>query len=99
MVNYLIELSGSEHSGFYLSDLNELRKKINFLKASGHNKVMLWGVTFALLEFANNYAPNMENMIIIETGGMKGRGEEIVRADLYEQLMRNLKTSSINHLS
>ena len=96
MVNYLIELSGSEHSGFYLSDLNELRKKISFLRASDNKKIMLWGVTFALLEFANNYAPKMEDMIIIETGGMKGRGEEIVRADLHDQLMRNLHTSSIH---
>ena len=96
MVNYLIELTGSEHSGFYLSDLNALRKKISFLKTSAHKKIMLWGVTFALLEFADNYALNMENMIIVETGGMKGRGEEIVRVDLHEQLLRNLKTLSIH---
>jgi hypothetical protein len=96
MVNYLIELSGSEHSGFYLSDLSELFEKINFLRISEVKNVMIWGVTFALLEFASNYAVNMENMIIVETGGMKGRGEEIVRSDLHEQLFEKLKVSSIH---
>lgn len=95
MVNHLIELTGSEHSGFYLSNIDELRKKINFLRASGRKKIMLWGVTFALLEFACNYAINMEDMIIVETGGMKGRGEEIVRPDLHEQLFQNLQVRSI----
>jgi hypothetical protein len=96
MVNFLIELTGSEHSGFYLSNLNELRNKINFLKTSVSKKIMLWGVTFALLDFACNYPLNMENMIIVETGGMKGRSEEIVRKDLHEQLLQNLKVNSIH---
>jgi phenylacetate-coenzyme A ligase PaaK-like adenylate-forming protein len=96
MVNYLIELTGSEHSGFYLSNLSELYKKINFLQTSEVKKIMLWGVTFALLDFARNHALNMENMIIVETGGMKGRGEEIVRSDLHEQLFEKLKVSSIH---
>lgn len=96
MVNYLIELTGSDHSGFYLSNLNELRKKIDFLKSSTGKTIMLWGVTFALLDFASNYATDMDKMLIIETGGMKGRGEEIVRSDLHEQLFKKLRVSSIH---
>lgn len=96
MVNNLIELTGSEHSGFYLSNLNELKQKISFLRTARGKKIMLWGVTFALLDFAANYAINMENMVIVETGGMKGRGEEIVRTDLHEQLSGHLQVNSIH---
>jgi len=96
MVNYLIELTGSEHSGFYLSNLNELKKKIDFLRTSEVKPIMLWGVTFALLDFADNHTLNMENMIIVETGGMKGRSEEIIRSDLHEQLFEKLHVSSIH---
>jgi hypothetical protein len=96
MVGYLIDLTGSEHSGFYLSNLSELSKKINFLQTTEVKKIMLWGVTFALLDFACNHVLNMENIIIVETGGMKGRGEEIVRSDLHEQLFEKLKVSYIH---
>ena len=96
MVKHLIELTGSEHSGFYLSNLHDLKMKINSLKGSTDKKIMLWGVTFALLDFASNYSVNMNNMIVIETGGMKGRGEEIVRTELHDLLIRNLHTDSIH---
>ena len=96
MVDHLIESTGSEHSGFYLSNLDELREKIEYLGMSQDRTVMLWGVTFALMDFANNYATDMENMIIMETGGMKGRGEEIIRSDLHKQLFSKLKANSIH---
>ena len=96
MVKHLIELTRSEHSGFYLSNLNELKMKIKSLQGFTDEKIMLWGVTFALLDFANNYSLNIENMIVIETGGMKGRGEEIVRTELHEQLIKNLNIDSIH---
>ena len=96
MVKHLIELTGSDLSGFYLSNLSELKMKIKSLMGLTDKKIMLWGVTFALLDFANNYFLNVENMIVIETGGMKGRGEEIVRTDLHEQLIKNLNVHSIH---
>ena len=96
MVKHLIELTGSDHSGFYLSNLNELKSKIKALKGLTDKKIILWGVTFALLDFAHNYSVNMEDMIIIETGGMKGRGEEIVRTEMHEQLIRNFNIDSIH---
>lgn len=96
MVKYLIELTGSEHSGFYLSNLRDLSMKIKFLKGSINKKIMLWGVTFALVELANDFSVNMEDTIVIETGGMKGKGEEIVRTELHEQLIQNLHIETIH---
>lgn len=96
MVKHLIELSRSDHSGFYLSNMRELRTMIKNLQGINDKKIMLWGVTFALLELASNYPLNMDNMIVIETGGMKGKGEEIVRTELHEQLAKNLNIDSIH---
>ena len=96
MVNHLIKLSKSEHSGFYLSNLGELIERITFLKRSSHRKIILWGVTFALLEFAEACPMDLEGAIIIETGGMKGRGEDIVREEMHEILKLGFNLGSIH---
>ncbi len=86
MVNHFIELSGSSDSGFYLNEFELLYNKLRQLKAEG-KKVILWGVTFALLDFAAEYQLNFPELIIMETGGMKGRREELVRSEVHAQLM------------
>ncbi len=96
MVNHLISSSKNASSGFYLQNHEELVEKINGLKASG-KKVILFGVTFALLELAEKF-PNSDwsHVTIIETGGMKGRGKELTRAELHKTLKSALSIKSIH---
>jgi phenylacetate-coenzyme A ligase PaaK-like adenylate-forming protein len=95
MVDNLINLTNSEDSGFYLSNLEELNDKIIELISSSTKKVMLWGVTFALLDYAEKYPMDLKETIIIETGGMKGRGEELVRAEVHEILRQKFNLDNI----
>src|SRR6185295_16568194 len=78
MVNELIQKSGHEQSGFYLY---EYEKLINTLKdlEEKKQKTLLIGVTFALLDLAEKYSFPLTHTVIMETGGMKGRREELLR--------------------
>jgi phenylacetate-coenzyme A ligase PaaK-like adenylate-forming protein len=83
MVEELVRLSSHPESGFYLDEFDKLANTITTLE-SRQQKTLLLGVTFALLDFADyydkhNYAP-LRNTIIMETGGMKGRKEELTRS-------------------
>ncbi len=84
MVQKLIELSKHPKSGFYLHPEKEL---VNYMHESSDKKI-LFGVTFALLDFAEQNI-TLKNTTIIETGGMKGRGEELTRMDLHEKLQNS----------
>ncbi|MEJ0029248.1 MAG: acyl transferase [Bacteroidota bacterium] len=55
-------------------------------------KVILWGVTFALADLAEQHELDLSNCIVFETGGMKGRRKEITRAELHELLGRRFHT-------
>ena len=85
MVNHFIQRTYSEHSGFYLNEFDELQEKLKFLQ-NGNKKVILWGVTFALLDFVERHSLNFPDLIIMETGGMKGRREELVRSEVHAHL-------------
>ncbi len=87
MAAYFIEQSGSVHSGFYLYNHRDLANKLLLLQ-NGNRKVLLLGVTFALLDFAEMQfdLPQMDNLILMETGGMKGRRREMVREEVHEIL-------------
>lgn len=87
MAKHFIERSGSEHSGFYLYNQDELLRKMDLLR-DGHRKVLLLGVTFALLDLAESgrdFFP-MENLLVMETGGMKGRRKEMIREEVHDIL-------------
>ncbi|HEX2606007.1 MAG TPA: acyl transferase [Flavisolibacter sp.] len=85
MVQYLIERSGHPNSGFYLSDFEKLAQTIQ-QQQTKKEKLLLIGVTFALLDFARAYPVKLENAIVMETGGMKGRKKEMIREELYREL-------------
>jgi acyl-CoA synthetase (AMP-forming)/AMP-acid ligase II len=95
MLNQFIEASGSEFSGFYLRDYPRLIKQIERTTLSNERQVMLWGVTFALLELAEKYEVNLSKALVIETGGMKGQREEIIREDLHQRLSRSFGCKEI----
>lgn len=87
MVQHLIENSKHPESGFYLHDLNELAKKLKKLDNSG-KKVLLIGVSFALLDLVEKHQFQLKNTIVMETGGMKGRRKEMIRRELHGTLSK-----------
>jgi hypothetical protein len=80
-----------------LNDLKALVQKVKDLKAQeNRKKIIIWGVSFALLDLAENYKPNFSGCIVMETGGMKGRRKEITREELHKILSDGLKVPIIH---
>ena len=95
MVNELIHKTDNSFSGFYLHDHEKL------YQALVHNEIiqqptLLVGVTFSLLDFAEKYSIKLKNTIIMETGGMKGRREEITREEVHRSLEKKLGVNVIH---
>lgn len=95
MADQLIKLSGHSHSGFYLHNHEKLYQTLV------HNEirkqpVLLIGVTFALLDFAEKYSIELTYTTVMETGGMKGRREEITREEVHTFLKEKLKLQNIH---
>src|SRR5690606_41460492 len=82
-------------SGFYLNNLDELADKLEQLDQAGQN-VLLIGVTYALLDLIERTKFNRSNTLVMETGGMKGRRREMIRAELHEQLCKGFGVQSIH---
>jgi len=85
MTQKLIKLSGHSESGFYLNEYEELKKVLLKLKKQ-KQKTILLGVTYALLDMAERFPVNFPELIIMETGGMKGKRKEMVREELHRVL-------------
>ncbi len=85
MATYFINKSESDHSGFYLDNLEDLVRKLQELKRSD-KKVVLLGVTFALLDLAEKYSLDLSHCLIMETGGMKGKRQELIREEVHRYL-------------
>ncbi|MEX2564965.1 MAG: acyl transferase [Cyclobacteriaceae bacterium] len=84
MVAHFMERSQSDAAGFYLFNHKDLMDNILHLQ-SGKRKVLLIGVTFALLDLAEGTQeePFIPNLMIMETGGMKGRRREMIREEVH----------------
>ena len=95
MVSDLIQLSNHPESGFYLHNYDELIEKIIQLDQSGQN-VILIGVTYALLDLIEKHSFQLENTIIMETGGMKGKRKEMIREELHQELCNGFGVKSIH---
>ncbi|MFA9187278.1 acyl transferase [Flavobacterium sp. FBOR7N2.3] len=95
MVEDLIQLSNHPESGFYLHNHDDLIKKLIELENAGQN-VILIGVTYALLDLIEKEKFNLQNTIIMETGGMKGKRKEMIREELHEQLCDGFGVSAIH---
>ena len=85
MADELILQSGHTVSGFYLNDLQKLQLVLKKLEQQ-QQKTLLIGVTFALLDFAEQYPTQLRYTTIMETGGMKGRRQEMTRQQVQAQL-------------
>ena len=95
MVDDLIRKSKNLESGFYLDNIQELAKKLTELDKNGQ-KILLIGVSFALLDLIEMQQFNLKNTIIMETGGMKGRRKELVREELHATLKNGFGVSKIH---
>jgi hypothetical protein len=95
MVDDLIKQSGHPDSGFYLYNHSDLRQQLLKQQQAG-TPTLLIGVTFALLDFAEQHAINFPELIIMETGGMKGRRKEMIREELHDILCRGFGVNAIH---
>lgn len=95
MVDNLITKSQHPLSGFYLYDFDNLKETLISLE-KGKQKTLLIGVTYALLDFAENFPMKLSHTTIMETGGMKGRRKELTRIEVHEQLKKAFETKEIH---
>jgi hypothetical protein len=90
MVDHLIKLSGS--GGFYLNDYERL---IGDMEADPKPKILL-GVSYALWDMAEQYAPKLCDTVVMETGGMKGRRKELSKGELHAILCQGFGVEHIH---
>ena len=115
MVEHFIKKSGNPNSGFYLDDYEGLAKALEGARRQeiGDRKnrtsnvehqasnILLIGVTFGLLDFAESdidfyFLQNVDNLIVMETGGMKGRRKELLREEVHEILTKAFQVKTIH---
>lgn len=95
MIDTLIKASKQPDSDYFLYNHSELYKLLIQLK-SNKKKTLLIGVTYALLDFINEYKITFPELIVMETGGMKGRRKEMVREEVHDILCKGFGVSHIH---
>ncbi len=95
MVADLIQKSNNHNSGFYLNNMDDLISKLIELN-NNETKVLLIGVTYALLDLIEQHQFTLKNTIIMETGGMKGRRKELIREELHSILCQGFGVDVIH---
>jgi len=91
----MIKQSCNPGSGFFLYNHDELFNKLEE-QQKARKPTLLIGVTFALLDFIDKYALNFPELIVMETGGMKGRRKEMIREELHEKLCKGFGVDNIH---
>ncbi|GAB3333722.1 acyl transferase [Hymenobacter humi] len=88
MVDHFAQQSGQAQPAFFLHDHAALRAALVAAKQVPGRRVMLIGVSYALLDFAaeTGPAPELQDLTVLETGGMKGRRREMIREELHQEL-------------
>lgn len=97
MVDYFIKQTGQQEQGFYLHEHNKLLETLKLARARG-KKVLLIGVSYALLDWAHKLQgqEDFSQVIIMETGGMKGRHREMIREELHAHLKQGFGVTAIH---
>ncbi len=95
MVEDLIEGTNNPDSGFYLYNEDELYQKLIQLQQQKQPTVLI-GVTFALLDFIEKHQISFPELILMETGGMKGRRKEMIREELHQTLCQGFGVPAIH---
>ena len=102
MVQQFIKKTDSKQSNFFLNATDDLLNTLRHLaKQPDGRAVLLWGVTFALLDWAESgidlsFLQQIPNLIVMETGGMKGRRRELLREEVHQILTKAFGTSAIH---
>lgn len=94
MCEHLIRKTEDEQSGFYLNEFEKIKNIIE--ENAGEKKVLLIGVTYALLDFAEQFPFAMKNCIVMETGGMKGKRKEMLREEVHQLLTKAFQIKEIH---
>lgn len=95
MVDDLLRQSNHPQSGYFLHDLTQLHQTLLSLKTA-KQKTILIGVTYALLDFVEQFQLDFSELIVMETGGMKGKRKEMVREELHETLCTGFGVKNIH---
>ncbi len=95
MVDDLLKQSKHPKSGYFLHDLTNLHQTLLTLKKA-KQKTILIGVTYALLDFLEQFQTNFPELIVMETGGMKGKRKEMIREELHEILSAGFGVNDIH---
>lgn len=95
MADYFIQQSQYAQSGFFLYNTSKLIEILSECKKKSIPTLLL-GVSFALLDLAEQYSMDLAGFIIMETGGMKGTRKELVRSELHQILTTNFNVQSIH---
>lgn len=95
MAEHFIRQSGFEESGFFLQDLAKLSRVLTEGVQAGRPTVLL-GVSFALLDLAERFPQDLRGVIIMETGGMKGRRRELIREELHNTLRQAFEVEAVH---
>jgi len=96
MVQHFVAQSDSSEAGFFLKDTEKLKRTLAKLQAKSDRKILLIGVTFALLDLAEEGELDLSKVIIMETGGMKGRRREMLREEVHQVLKEQFKVQDIH---
>lgn len=95
MLDFLIRQTETNGSGFFLHDMHELSLRLKEIPASS-SRTILFGASYALLDFAEKYPTDLNGAIVMETGGMKGRKKEMIREELHAVLCRAFHADRIH---
>lgn len=95
MLDYLIRITERNGSGFFLHNMDSLKEKLEET-VLGNRQAILFGASYALLDFAEQFPMDLSSVTIMETGGMKGRREEMIREELHAILCLKLNVEMIH---
>jgi phenylacetate-coenzyme A ligase PaaK-like adenylate-forming protein len=95
MLDYLIRKTEQHGSGFFLHDLDSLKERLH--ETRNHSRqTILFGASYSLLDFAEQYPMDLSGVTVMETGGMKGRRKEMIREELHEILCSKLNVDRVH---
>lgn len=95
MIDDLIKQSREPQSGYFLYNHSDLAETLEHLKKT-RTHTILFGVTYALLDFAESHTIEFPELIVMETGGMKGKRREMIRTELHEALCEGFGVPAIH---
>lgn len=95
MLDFLIRESHNAESGIYLGNEEKLHRKIHAFSLQ-KKKMLLIGLSYALLDMAEEFPLNAPDLTVVETGGMKGRREELIREQLHERICSGFGVSCVH---